>query len=114
MSVVQQRCPACSAPLSIQPGVQRLKCAYCGAVLAVEEQGNAISVQIADRMIQSIEQGSSQTQAEVRRLRLTQELASAEMLLANTQSEMRTIQRQPLNAVSRSQLEELNEKSIEY
>src|SRR4051812_40286156 len=113
MSVVQQRCPACSAPLSIPLGIHRLKCSYCGSALSVEEHGDRLSVELGDRMLSSIEQSGAQTQAEVRRLQLTQALSSAEMRLANIQSEMRTIQRGPVNTVSRSQLEELNEKSIE-
>jgi uncharacterized membrane protein YhaH (DUF805 family) len=114
MSIVQERCPACSAPLPIiQPGVRRLQCGYCGSALSVERRGDTISVELAERVIGFIEQSGVQSQAEFRRLLLTQELSSAEMQLANLQSEMRAIQREPANAISRSQLNELQAKSIE-
>jgi LSD1 subclass zinc finger protein len=113
MSVVQQRCPACAAPLSIPPGTRQIRCSYCGSLLRVEGQGGNLSVELADRVINSIEQSGSQTQAEVRRLQQTQELSTAEMRLANIQSEMRAIQRQPITPVSRRQLEELDEESLE-
>src|SRR5438552_608936 len=108
MSVVQLRCPACSAPLpippgAIQPGNRQVKCSYCGALLNVEDHGDGLSLAFANRVLSSIEQSSAQTQAEVHRLQLTQELSSAEMRLSNIQSEMRTIQRGPINAVSRNQ-----------
>src|SRR5215218_4934473 len=70
-----------------------------------------MAVELAERVLGAIEQGEAQSQAEFQRLRLTQELASAEMRLANVQSEMRAIQRGPVNAVSRRQLDELNEKA---
>ena len=113
MSIVQERCPACAAPLPIQPGDRRLKCSYCGAALNVERHGESISIELTQRMIGTIEQNGVQTQAEFRRLRLTQELTSAEMRLANVQSEMRSIERGPANAVSRTQLNELNAQAIE-
>jgi uncharacterized membrane protein YhaH (DUF805 family) len=91
--------------------VLRLKCSYCGATLTVEQHGNNLTVELADRVLGAIAQGKVQSQAEFQRLRLTQELSSAEMQLANVQSEMRAIQRGPINAVSRRQLDELNEKA---
>jgi len=113
MSVEQQRCPACSAPLLIEPGDRQVRCDYCGSLLNVEEQGGSISVELADRVINSIEQSGSQTQAEVRRLQQMQALSSAEMHLVNIQGEMRAIQRGPMTPTSRRQLEELNEESLE-
>jgi uncharacterized membrane protein YhaH (DUF805 family) len=113
MSIVQERCPACSAPLPIQPGDQRLTCGYCGASLNIERHGHGISVELAQRVIGSIEQNGAQTQVEFRRLRLTQELSSAEMRLANVQSERRAIARGPINPVSRAQLNELQAQELE-
>lgn len=113
MSIVQQRCPACSAPLPIIQPSERLRCRYCGAALSIERHGSHVSVELAERMIGSLEQSGAQNQAEFRHLRLTQELASAEMQLANVQSEMRSIQRGPVNGVSRTQLNELQAKQIE-
>lgn len=114
MSVVQERCPACSAPLPIiQPNVRRLQCSYCGSGLSIERQGNSIAVELAEKMLGTIEQSGVQTQAEFRRLRLTQELSSAEMRLAHIQSEIRSIERGPLNGVSRSHLNELRAQAVE-
>ena len=112
MSVVQERCPACSAPLPIQPGERRLKCPYCGSALSIERQGDAISLELANRVLGSLEESGALTQAEFRRLRLTQELAAAEMRLANLQSEQRSIKRGAINAVSRTQLQELHTQEI--
>lgn len=112
MSVVLERCPACSAPLPIQLGDRQVRCAFCGSALNVARQGGAISVELAQRVLGSLEESGALAQAEFRRLRLTQELASAEMRLANLQSEQRTIERGPINAVSRRQLEELSAQSL--
>ena len=113
MSIVQHRCPACSAPLPIIQQSERLSCRYCGAALSVERHGSTVSVELAERMIGSLEQSGAQNQVEFRHLRLTQELTSAEMQLANVQSEMRSIQRGPVSGVSRTQLTELQAKQIE-
>jgi len=100
MSIVQQLCPACAAPLPIQPGERRLNCVYCGADLTIERDGDEISVTLADEVIGKID-----------RLRLTQELHAAEMRLANVQSEIRSIQRGPSNGMSRTQLNQLHKES---
>ncbi|MCB0188298.1 MAG: DUF805 domain-containing protein [Caldilineaceae bacterium] len=100
MSIVQQLCPACAAPLPIQPGERRLKCVYCGADLTIERDGDEISVTLADEVIGKID-----------RLRLTQELHAAEMRLANVQSEIRSIQRGPSNGMSRTQLNQLHQEA---
>ena len=100
MSIVQQLCPACAAPLPIQPGERRLKCVYCGADLTIERDGDEISVTLADEVIGKID-----------RLRLTQELHAAEMRLMNVQSEIRSIQRGPSNNMSRTQLNQLHKES---
>lgn len=113
MTLVQQRCPACSAPLpALHLGEQQLTCAYCGSVLHIEHRGDAISVEVAKRVLDRLDESGAQTQEEFRRLRLTQELANTEMRLANVQSEMRTIRRGPMNPMARRQLEELHRESI--
>jgi uncharacterized membrane protein YhaH (DUF805 family) len=111
MSVVQERCPACSAPLPlVQASIHRFQCDYCGSPLSVERQGSNLTIALAERVLGSLEQSEAMTQAEFRRLRLTQELSAAEMRLANVQSEIRSIQRGPVNAVSRTHLNELSEE----
>jgi uncharacterized membrane protein YhaH (DUF805 family) len=112
MSIVQQRCPACAAPLPIQPGERRLKCVYCGSALSIERHGDEISVELAEQVLGKIEQSGAQTQAEFQRIRLTQELHAAEMRLAHVQGEMRSIQRGPMNAISRTQLNEIHQESL--
>lgn len=111
MSIVQQQCPACAAPLPVQPAQRRVKCDYCGSALSVEQQGDQISLELAERVIDKLQQSGAQTHAELTRMRLTQELHSAEMRLANVQSEMRSIQRGPSNVISRTHLNELHLES---
>jgi uncharacterized membrane protein YhaH (DUF805 family) len=111
MSIVQQQCPACAAPLPVQPGQRRLKCDYCASALSVERHGDEISLELAEQVIDKLQQSGAQTQAEFTRMRLTQELHSAEMRLANVQSEMRSIQRSTMNTISRNHLNELHQES---
>lgn len=113
MTLVQQRCPACSAPLPLlQPGESRLTCAYCGSALRIERHGDEIAVEVAKRVLDRLDENDAQAQDEFRRLRLTQKMANVEMSLANVQREMRAIQRGPINPVARKQLEKLHQESI--
>lgn len=112
MSIVQQRCPACAGPLSIQPGTRRVQCVYCGSALSIARDGDEISVTLAEEVLGKIEASGAQTQAELQRLRLLQELSNAEMRLASVQGEMRSIQRGQMNALARTHLNELHQESL--
>jgi uncharacterized membrane protein YhaH (DUF805 family) len=85
---------------------------FCGSALSIERHGSDVSVELAGRVLDSLEQSDAQRQEEFHRLRLTQELHAAEMRLANVQSEVRSIQRGPINAVSRNHLNELHQEQV--
>lgn len=118
MSVTYEACPSCSAPVDIPAGVTRIKCPYCSSPLAIQHNGNDVSLTLANTLKSSIEksgtqtqeairEGSYVTQTELRRLQLSQDLSAVLMRLSNVQSEIRAIERLPASPVTRKQLAEL-------
>lgn len=123
MSLVQEACPNCGAPVQIPPGTIRMKCPYCMMTLAVERQNGEVALEIADRIAGSLERTSARTQAtiqegtyvtqaELRRLQIAQDLSMAQMRLSNVQSEIRAVERSPQTAVTRNQLRDLRSQEV--
>jgi uncharacterized membrane protein YhaH (DUF805 family) len=127
MSVVQEVCPSCAAPLTIPENIARIKCPYCATSLAVQQNGSEVALALTTSVAATIEQSGVQTQAaikegafvtqaELRRLQVAQDLSMAQMRLVNVQGEIRSIERLPLTAVSQKQLRELraNEADLQH
>lgn len=118
MSVVQEACPSCAAPLDIPASATKFKCPYCSTSLAVQRHGSEVALAIGSALTSSIEksgtqtqeaikEGSYVTQTELRRLQISQDLSMAQMRLSNVQGEIRSIERLPVTPVTRNQLVEL-------
>lgn len=122
MAVRSLLCPSCAAPIQFEQTADRLSCPYCRTPLAVDRSGSAATL-LADRIAGSIQDNSRQTrsaidsgtavtQAELRRLQLAQDLSTAQIRLGHVQSEIRAIQRLPVNRVTREQLGELRQQEV--
>src|SRR5690606_2070431 len=107
VSVVQEACPSCAAPLQISGNANRIKCPYCATSLAVQRHGSEVALEAAGAISSTIEKSGFDTQSELRRLQVMQELSMAQMRLASVQGEIRAIERLPVTPVTRKQLAEL-------
>ena len=100
-------CVSCGAPISIGPNTQQVKCAYCGTVQIVDRSEGQVALKAVEQVKRMVEQESAQTQAELQRLDIGNQLQTAQLELANVQAEIRTLQRQPGSAIVSRQLAEL-------
>lgn len=118
MEVKSVACKSCGAPLDVPQGADQVQCRYCGAVLAVERGEGYVALRTAeevsksvraagDRTQEAIRESTYATQAELKRLQLSQELSAAQMQLSNVQAEIRALERQKKNRKTKRQLEEL-------
>ncbi len=107
MKIEPVRCPACFAVVEVSPNMDRATCEYCGTTSLIDLSQGQVALRIASEMsglqqtvqesqalaAQSALKSSEETQKELQRLRLTQELATVELRLANAQAEIRSLQR---------------------
>ena len=118
MKVMQMSCPSCQAPLKIPTDIDRLSCAYCGSDLVVKHGEDFSSLKMAEQVSQTIQEtgvetqntireGTTVTQSELKRLQLGQELSSLQMQLMNVQGEIRTLERSKRNRQAKRHLKEL-------
>lgn len=107
MNINPVRCPSCLAIVEVSPGMDRATCEYCGTTSLIELSEGQVSLKLSNELSglrqsfqesnlqtnQSVLKSSEDTQKELQRLRLNQELATVELRLANAQSELRSLQR---------------------
>jgi len=100
-------CPACFAAATVPPGADRVTCEYCGTTSFIEQTHGQITLKFEHELaglrqtlqdsgaqtVQSVRASAEDTQKEIQRLRLSQELSTVEMRLANTQAEYRALAR---------------------
>ncbi len=121
MNVQRMACPSCGASITIPGDLAQLTCTFCGSSLRVQRGEGYAALRLAEKLEQAIQESSSQTQdtiraqteatqLELRRLQLSQELATMQMQLANVQTEMRSLEREQATSTTRSQLRELHEQ----
>jgi len=101
------RCPSCFAVVEVPPNMDRATCEYCGTTSLIDLSQGQMTLKMASELsglrqkveetnalaAQSALKSSEDTQKELQRLRLNQELATVELRLANAQSEIRSLQR---------------------
>lgn len=107
MNIEPVRCPSCLAAVEVSPGMDRATCEYCGTTSLIELSQGQVTLKLSNELsglrqtfqdsnaqtTQSVLKSSEDTQKELQRLRLNQELATVELRLANAQSELRSLQR---------------------
>jgi LSD1 subclass zinc finger protein len=114
-------CSSCGAPLNIPLDAEQVSCTYCGAALIVQRSEGHISLKIAEKVSQtiqdvggqtqaSIREGTEITQSELKRLQITQEQSSLQIQLTNIQSEIRSLERLKSDRKIKGQIKELQSK----
>lgn len=107
MKIEPIHCPACFAAATVPPGADRVTCEYCGTTSFIEQTHGQITLKFEHELaglrqtlqdsgaqtVQSVRASAEDTQKEIQRLRLSQELSTVEMRLANTQAEYRALAR---------------------
>jgi predicted RNA-binding Zn-ribbon protein involved in translation (DUF1610 family) len=107
MDVQRLVCVSCGAPIDISADTQRLKCAYCGVTLAVERSEGHVALRTVEQVRRIVEDAGAQTQAELRRLDLGNQLQTAQLQLSSIQAEIRSLQREPASSTVTRQLRDL-------
>ena len=124
MKTTQLECPACGAALRVEDKAQRVTCDFCGKQSVLEYNQGQATILAAERLGQAIMTSNTQvsdtirssgdvTQLELKRLQLTQDISSCQMLLANVQSEIRSLERQSASKVTKNQLKELHQQEAD-
>ncbi|MBP6788146.1 MAG: hypothetical protein KA170_11200 [Candidatus Promineofilum sp.] len=107
MKIEPIHCPACFAAATVPPGADRVTCEYCGTTSFIEQSHGQVTLRFEHELAglrqtlqdssaqtaQSVRATAEDTQKEIQRLRLSQELAAVEMRLANAQAEHRALKR---------------------
>jgi uncharacterized Zn finger protein (UPF0148 family) len=103
MNILSMSCTSCGAPLKIPDNIDQLYCAHCGTALIVQRSEGYAALKVAEHLGKAIQESSNKTQAaivegtqvtqaELKRLQLTQELSAAHMQLGNIQAQIRSLQ----------------------
>jgi hypothetical protein len=122
-------CPACFAAATIPPGADRVTCEYCGTTSFIEQSQGQVTLKFAHELeglrqtlqdssaqtAQSVRATAEDTQKELQRLRLSQELSTVDARLGNTQAELRALQRgaNKKNKMVKTQIASLERQSVE-
>jgi hypothetical protein len=121
MTITTVSCSSCGAPIKIPEDVDFLNCVYCGAALKVQRGDGYVALKLAEQVSKSIQQvgdrtqatireGTYATQSELKRLQITQEIASLQIQLSGIQAEIRSLERQKSNRKIKKQLRELRDQ----
>jgi uncharacterized Zn finger protein (UPF0148 family) len=121
MTITTVSCSSCGAPIKIPEDVDFLNCVYCGAALKVQRGEGYVALKLAEQVSKSIQQvgdrtqatireGTYATQSELKRLQITQEIASLQIQLSGIQAEIRSLERQKSNRKIKKQLRELRDQ----
>lgn len=112
MEIQKAACASCGAPISVPDDLDHLNCSYCGAGLDVRRGEGYIATRLAEDVKDAIEESGEQTQTEIRRLGLQQQLATAQLRLSDVQTEIRALQREQRNRQVSQQLNELRRQEL--
>ncbi len=107
MKIEPVHCPACFAAATVPPAADRVTCEYCGTTSFIEQSHGQVTLKFEHELAglrqtlqdsstqtaQSVRSSAEDTQKEIQRLRLSQELSTVEMRLANVQAEYRALSR---------------------
>lgn len=118
MSIQALACPKCGGGITVPPDLEFFNCAYCGTGIQVKRGEGYVALKLAEVITNAIHessantqsairQGNQQTQAEMQRLHLGQQLSAAQLQLTSVQGEIRTLERMKQNGQTRRQLKQL-------
>jgi uncharacterized Zn finger protein (UPF0148 family) len=121
MEVKSVACASCGAPLHIPPDVDTFACVYCGRLLTIERGQSYLAREtvekvgrkfedVGDRTQEAIRASTYATQAELKRLQLSQDLSAAQAQLSSLQAEIRSLERQKQDRKTKQQLRELRQQ----
>ena len=121
MNIQKISCVSCGAPVQIPSDVDQLSCTYCGTTLVVQRGEGHVALKTAEEVSQAIQDLGIQTQstireetqvtqAELRRLQLSQRLSAAQIQLSNLQAEIRALERHKRTRQVKSQLKDLRKQ----
>ncbi len=117
MNISKLECPSCGAAIKEVNG--KAYCEYCGreAIIeskVIEEIGKTVGNTIEQSGVvtqEAIKSGSENTQIELRRLQMSQELSTLQMQLSNLRSEKRSLSLvQKKTRTHKKQLQEIDEE----
>ncbi len=83
-------CPTCGAPMALEEGISKAVCPYCGGETLYESK---LVENLGEKVASSIHDAESNTQLELKRLQITQELSMLQMQLGNIRMEKRNLER---------------------
>jgi hypothetical protein len=118
MEIQKINCASCGAPLEIPNDVDLLQCQFCHAQLSVKRGEGYVTLKIAEKLSQAVEQSGNATQSvirdstqvtqsELKRLQIGQDLAMLQLQLTNLQSEIRSLERGKRDNVVIEQINDL-------
>lgn len=96
-------CPSCGAPGSIKEGESKWVCLYCKRETFIESK---IAQNLSDQVKSTFQTVSSQTQQEIQKLQLAQEISMLQMQLTQLNTEKRSLEREN-SKTSRKQLSQV-------
>lgn len=124
MNVQKMSCPNCGAFISVTEDLDQLTCTYCGSALSVQRGEGYAARKMAEKLGQAIQDSSVQTQGviregmqvtqlELKRLQISQDIATAQLQLSNIQTEIRSLEREKATGTTRQQLRALRQQESE-
>jgi len=99
-------CPSCGAPITLKDGSSRSRCTYCGKEILIESK---MIENIGEKVSTTFAKVEGQTQLEIKRLQVMQELSMLQMQLSNLKAEKRNLERDR-SRKAQSQLKQIQEE----
>lgn len=113
MSVLQTQkiaCVSCGATIAIPIDIDHLNCAHCGTALTVRRGEGYIAARLADQVTRTVEESGAATVKELRRVQLSQELASLRQRITAVETESREVTRSANKRIAGAQYARLLEQ----
>ena len=106
MKIVKLNCSSCGAPISVPDDLDHINCSACGTFLMIDRGEGYLALRAIEKISTTIEDSSRKTQdairentmvtrSELERMQTHQEMVAEQTKLANLQTEIRAVQRQP-------------------
>jgi DNA-directed RNA polymerase subunit RPC12/RpoP len=118
MEVKKLNCEACGAPISVPDDVDHLNCQSCGSYLVVKRGEGYTALKMVEKVAQAIENSGKGTQdairdqtyvtqAELKKLQISQQISGVEMQINSILAEIRSLERSEMSAKIIHQLQQL-------
>jgi len=125
MELKQMICPSCTGAVQVPTNMDRIACAYCGSELIVEYSEGDMTLSLAQKIKETLQDVGQETQgairentgvtkAELQRLQIGQQIGTLQIQLSSIRAEIRTLEREKqLSRAAKSQLKELRKEEQE-